>query len=338
MKIKLIALLLAAALAAALTGCLGSGSGKDESSKDTDETDTEAADNFEYPVSAGGAVLESRPGIVVSLSPSVTEKLYDLGLEDRLDGISDYCDEPDGFGRARCGTSLTPDLDMIEGISPHLLLTDVELSDTTSAALHGMGVEVAVIPRASTAVDLKDNYANIARLMEGERTGSALGTAFNKSLGQRLDAIAAGALSTPKNAIYLRLLDFTVATGDTLENEMMELLGLNNIARDYTGWQYPEGDATSAGGKADFESLDFIFCDSRSVTIKMLENSEFYKGLNAVRKDYYLYIDNSAFERQTMRMLDELERMQEYITGGSAGGSMDESTGESAQDTITNDD
>lgn len=309
---------LAAALILALlmTGCSLFQPSKEDNSQPQDESDS-VSDNedAEYPLRFFGANLYSRPGIIVSLSPSITEKLGDLGLGDRLEGISDYCEDAGETGRARCGTTLMPDLERIESLSPHLLLTEAGLSDDDLVSIQQMGIEVAVIPRAKDAEQLKENYLNIATLLEGKKTGAAIGAAFNRKLDGRLEGLRQNAPEEPKNAIYLRLLDFTLATGDTLEGNLMELIGLNNIAKGYKNWEYPESEARGEEGRKDFVSLDFIFCDKKSVTIKMLEKSEFYKGLDAVLKDRYLYIDSSVFERQGLRMFDELERMQLYAKG-----------------------
>lgn len=297
---------------------------KSEANAPDEASEAVAEEDGEYPVSLNGASLDFRPGIIVSLSPAITEKLGDLGLQNRLEGISDYCDEPDGFQRARVGTAQRPDLDEMAKLSPHLVLTEVELTEAETSAVAAMGAQIAVIPRAADIGGVLKNYNTLAVLLEGQRTGVALGGAFEKRFMQRYGTIVENALTEPKNAVYLRELDFTVATGDTLEGWLMEQLGLNNVAKDYTDWSYTKEDAESEDGKENFASIDFIFCDKRAVTIKMLENSSFYKGLNAVRKDYYLYIDSTAFERQTLRMLAELDRMRLYALG-EIPGSKDES-------------
>lgn len=317
---RIFALVLALLLVLSLSGCSlfdlknsEASSSSDSSPEDADIPEEE--EDPEYPVDVFGARLDSRPGIVVSLSPSMTEKVYDLGLEDRLEGVSDYCDISDSRSVVRCGTAQIPDLDEIAALSPHLVLTATELSENDLTAIQQMGAEVAVIPRAESVAALLENYIAIAKLFEGERSGGALGESFGEKISERLDTLAQQAPAETKNAVFLRNLNFTVATGDTLENELMGVIGLRNIAEDYTDWSYPEAEADSAEGKQNFASIDIIYCDKRSVTMKMLEQSAFYKGFNAVIKDRYLYIDISAFERQSLKMFDELERMQQYLNG-----------------------
>lgn len=313
MKLKIISFILALVLIMCFAGC-GAFSKPDKTTPD-ESAETDALLDEEFPVSLNGASLESRPGIIVSLSPAITEKLADLGLQNRLEGISDYCDAPEGHERARVGTARLLDMDKLERLSPHLVLTEVEFTEAESSKIAAFGAQIAVIPRADSIGGVLENYKNLAMLLEGRRTGAALGEAFEKKFRQKYEPIVNNGLDEPKNAIYLRLLDFTLATGDTLEGRLMEEIGLNNIAKNQTEWIYPEDEATSEEGRQGFVSIDFIFCDKRSVTIKMLEKSSFYKGLDVVLKDRYLYIDSSAFERQTLRMLDELDRMRLYALG-----------------------
>lgn len=282
----------------------------------------------EYPATAFGATLASRPGKVASLSPALTEKIIDLGLADRLEGISDADDALSERVLTRVGTAQLVDIDQIAVIMPHLLLTEAELPQETLDALKELNVPVATIPHARTADELKENYLGIAKLLEGERSGGELGDAFGRRIDQKLEDLAAKKPEEIKNGVYIRFLDYTVATGDTLESKLMEAIGLRNIAENYADWTYPEADANSDEGRENFKSVDFIFCDRNSVTMKTgMEKSAFWKGLNAVLKDYYLYIDNTAFERQSMRMFDELYRMQQYVLGEIPSSKEEESAG-----------
>ncbi len=322
MKIKLLALVLAAALL--LAGCFGQ-KPDDEPSVDSTSSSEVAPDNLEYPLEILGAELDSRPGVVVSLSPALTEKLVEMGLEDRLAGVSDDDDVVDG--RVACGTAQAPDIEAIKDLSAHLLLTASPLAEDDEAALMDAGVKIALVPRARSFTELLSNYQSVAMLMDGKKTGAALGGAYCKELDDRMRDLEEDALGAPKVAVYLTRLDYSMATGDTLENELMEKLGFVNVARSQTGWTFPENLANAAEGRAEFEKIDYIFCDRDDVTMPMMEQSEFWRRLNCVLKDYYLYVDGAAFDRQTGRMLDELERMLGYANGEVEGGAVQEQTG-----------
>ena len=269
----------------------------------------------EYPVTAFGTAVLSRPGRVVSLSPALTEKLYDLGLQDRLVGISDYCDYPQEIADLpACGIAQAPKLNTIIALNAHIVLTETALSEDALITLQQKQIDVLVVPRAQTVDQLLANYLGLYRVFEGDLSGAETGAQFTAKLSYALEQLQAACLqaSSSDPVLYLRMMDFTVATGDTLESELLQLLGVQNIAAPYTDWIYPSTTA-EGDGRNDFESLAHYFMDDKYVTIRHLEQSAFYKGLQATLKDYYLYIDMDLFERQSLRMFPELWRMAAYL-------------------------
>lgn len=274
----------------------------------------------EYPVIIGDIKINSRPGRIISLSPAITEKIYDLSLESRLVGVSNFCDYPEEVGdMPRCGTVQIPNFEEIEALSPGLIFIQGNMSESDLVRLQQMDIEIVKLDTAQSFEELYGLYTAIAKILEGDVTGGELGEELTYEFKSRLGGIknSSDAIAGKYKVIYLRLLDFNMATGDTLENECLSALGLNNIAAGYDLWLYPEDEANSEEGKAAFKELDFIICDEDYVNIKMLEKSDFYKGLQATIKDRYFYIDSIAFERQSLRMLEELDRLRSDIIADS---------------------
>ena len=60
---------------------------------------------------------------------------------------------------------------------------------------------------------------------------------------------------------------------------------------------------------------DLIISDE-AITIPVLEKNAVYKGTQAVIKDQVVTVDMDAFERQSPRMLDELERVADFLFDG----------------------
>ena len=72
--------------------------------------------------------FEGAPRRVVSLVPSVTESLFDLGVGERLVGITDFCLYPANRVAAlpRVGGPKTPDLNLIHALQPDLIIASRE--------------------------------------------------------------------------------------------------------------------------------------------------------------------------------------------------------------------
>ena len=65
---------------------------------------------------------------IISLVPSLTELLYDLGLEEEVCGISKFCIHPDHWYRTktRIGGTKNPNLKRIIDLQPDLILANKE--------------------------------------------------------------------------------------------------------------------------------------------------------------------------------------------------------------------
>lgn len=72
--------------------------------------------------------LEALPRRIVSLVPSQTELLYDLGLEDRIVGVTKFCVHPDYARKTKTviGGTKNFDLDRIVSLSPDLIIGNKE--------------------------------------------------------------------------------------------------------------------------------------------------------------------------------------------------------------------
>lgn len=66
------------------------------------------------------------PTRVVSLVPSLTETLFDLGAGDSVAGITDFCIFPEDLDRPRVGGTKNPRIDEIRALSPDLVYVNLE--------------------------------------------------------------------------------------------------------------------------------------------------------------------------------------------------------------------
>lgn len=70
--------------------------------------------------------FDSPPGRVVSLVPSVTETLFDIGAGDTVVGITDWCIFPAGLTLPRVGGTKNPRVDAIHALAPDLVHVNLE--------------------------------------------------------------------------------------------------------------------------------------------------------------------------------------------------------------------
>ncbi len=80
-------------------------------------------DDLDRPLALRGPLLR-----VISLVPSLSQTMCDLGIGSRLVGITSFCDSPTEFlqGVRRIGGTKTPKLDRITSLKPDLVLANAE--------------------------------------------------------------------------------------------------------------------------------------------------------------------------------------------------------------------
>ncbi len=113
-------------------------------------------------------LLVRGPQRIISLSPSLTEMLYLLGLGDRIVGVTTYCDfPPEARSKEKIGDTVNPNLEKIVGLQADLILvSSASQLEHFDAQLRRMGLPVYAV----RADSLESVVGAIERL--GELTGS----------------------------------------------------------------------------------------------------------------------------------------------------------------------
>ncbi len=192
------------------------------------------------------------PARVVSLVPSLTESLFDLGLGRTVVGITDYCIHPSGKldGITRVGGPADARLDTILDLQPDLVLAGQEENNKdTILALEQAGIKVHLFfPK--TVQDVVPLLTQLAAIFQDD---DALLKA--KTLEVTLEWQAAAALSRPSVKVFYPIWKAVHSSGlpwwmtinaDTYSDSVLRLFGAVNV---FAGRQrrYPlEADLTLA--------------------------------------------------------------------------------------------
>lgn len=256
-----------------------------------------SSDTSNFPVTIRGEIINEAPQTLVSLSPALTQILIDMGYEDKLVGVSDFC-AVDNANLKRCGTVQSVDVQTIIELKPDYVITQSALTDNQVNQLLQADIDTVTLGRALTVDELKQLYTDVAKMIEGAQQGETAAAAFYQAPFERLDQLKETVGSNTDEEItflYLTALDATIATGDTFENDILEYIGLTNLAHPYSDWQIPEENL------ANF-TPDIIFYND-SLSLEEIQENEFYQDLDAT----FVAIDVSAFETQSLSLFTEME-------------------------------
>ena len=227
-KRSLFAVLCGVLLISGITGC----SKNDEpapSEISVSDGDDESEVNSPFPATACGVRLEKAPEKIVSLSPAATEIICEIGFKDKLVGISDYCDFPEGLPAKRVGSTENPDIDAIVKLQPDAVFTLSALSERETYTLNQANIAVLTAEPPKNMEGYSALYREIAAAFYGKETED---TEKDTRKSVQIGADARSALE--KAAKNVQLDSFVYVTGkltaagaDTFEGTVLGLSGTN---------------------------------------------------------------------------------------------------------------
>lgn len=171
---------------------------------------------------------------IISLVPSQTELLFDLGLEDEVVGITKFCVHPETWfkSKTRIGGTKTVDINKVKALNPTLIIANKE--ENTEADI----VELEKIAPVwiSDVRNLEHAYQMISAV--GEMVGKtenaqALINEIKHSFKENQKVF-----SSQKVLYVIWNEPLMVAAKETFINSILEHIGLENAASEYE--RYPE--------------------------------------------------------------------------------------------------
>ena len=256
--------------------------------------------------------IDQIPQRIISLSPSNTEVLFALGLEEKVVGVTDFCDyPPEASRKQKIGGFFNPDIEKIVGLSPDLILAmGVHRNIIPKLERRGLTV-VALAPKSLD--DVLQDITLVGKLTGTDKEASRLVS----DMRSRMDKVVNKTKNLPQDrklrVFYLTWHDplWTVGPG-TLEDEIIQKAGGMNIAHDVKGHHVIDLEAVidrnpqviiASTGHGAAENLPYEWAS----TELRLRNSE-------ARKSNRIYrIDANLITRPGPRIVEGLEWMAHFI-------------------------
>ena len=250
--------------------------------------------------------ITPRPQRIVSLAPGITETLYALSLDDKIVGVTTFCDWPaSARKKPKIGGFTNPSIEKIVSLKPDLIIAtaDGNKKDTVQQ-LERLGLPVYVISPSNIDGFLR-SILNIGKITNREKNAEKLVEKFQK----RLDNITTQICHKNKPRVFFQLgLEpvFTVGRG-TLINEIIERAGGINVA----GLDIAHYPVYSAEGIMGASPEIIIFApmvnDKNFAAVKKFWQK--FGELPAVKNNKIYPIDADLINRASPRIFDAIEIM-----------------------------
>ena len=274
----------------------------------------------DFPVTATDALgvevtLENPPQRIISLAPNNTEILFALGLEEKVMGVTRYCNYPPQVkNKPQVGGFSDFSLETILSLNPDLVLAIRGNPDVLLNSIREYGCPVFALELQS-AQDVID-----ALLLVGELTDSASeAKQVSDKMKSQLEDIELKLKGSEPKKVYFGAMEspFFTCGGETFISNNIKQAGGENIFEDLeTAWPSvsleqirgsdPEiifpGMSGPPFGKTDKEEI-----------LAILREDEIWKHVSAVKSGNLFLINEDLVHRPGPRIIQGIEAMAKAI-------------------------
>ncbi|PYF03074.1 ABC transporter substrate-binding protein [Ureibacillus chungkukjangi] len=222
------------AISLLLVGC----STSVEPAKKDDASTTEESGAYTVIDDRGVEVtFEEVPKTIVSLQPSNTEILFELGVGEQIIGATEFDTYPEeALEIERISDSMTINTERVVELQPDVIFAYTVGEETHIEQLDNAGLKVFVIQTASTIEDVYGDIEQIAEVLKVEEKADEIVTGIEN----QIEAVQEKTVSLDKKEkVYFEISPspdiWSVGSG-TFQQELIEAAGVENIYADQQSW------------------------------------------------------------------------------------------------------
>ncbi len=175
--------------------------------------------------------VNSTPRRIVSLVPNITEELFDLGVQDRLVGVTTYCQRPLGAqSKERVGAVVEVNVEKILSLQPDLVIASPLTDHKQIQKLLDVGVKVEIFQPPQDFKALCENFAQLAHMVAREERAREI----IQQAERELDTIKGKVKGLPKPRVFVQIGErpLVAAGGDSFIDDFVNCAGGVNIAHE----------------------------------------------------------------------------------------------------------
>ncbi|HSP20923.1 MAG TPA: ABC transporter substrate-binding protein [Planococcus sp. (in: firmicutes)] len=279
--------------------------------------ETPAAGEAEFPVTLTDAadkevVIEEEPKAIVSMMPSNTEIVYELGIGDKMVGASDYDNYPEEAAKVEKIGGLEFNVEKIISLSPDVVLAHEGILGVGEAGLQQLrdaGIPVVVIANADNFEEL---YSTIE--MVGQATGKAQeADELVQEMEEGLDSIKEKAAAAEPKKVLVEVgpdPEIYTAGNNTFMNEMLTWINAENAAADLEGWAAISAEEILSKNPDVIVTTYGYYVENAEEQVKGRPG---FGEVNAVKNGEVIDIDSDMVTRAGPRIVQGVEELAKAV-------------------------
>jgi iron complex transport system substrate-binding protein len=249
---------------------------------------------------------------IISLSPSNTEMIYALGLQDKLVGVTSYDNyPPDAKSKTIVSDFSTIDMEKIVNAKPDLVLADSIQQKDTIPALEKMGITVYTMS-PNTMDEIYHDLKTLGQITGKTKEADALAAGLTARVQAVADKTTKLTVNNKPRVLFVTWYDPIWTAGHhTMIQSLIEKAGGTNIAADLNGY------ATITLESVIQRNPQVIIVTNsmgdQHTTLDYIKSNDQFKATDAVKNGKVYEIDADVFGRTTPRIVDGLETLAKLL-------------------------
>lgn len=257
-------------------------------------------------------VIEEVPQRIISISPSNTEVAFALGLEDRIVGVTEFCNyPPEALEKDNVGGFSTPSIERIVELEPDLILAST-IHEEEVPRLEELGISVLVI-ESSNLLELYTSISLVAEITGVPARGEELIASMQQRIGA-VEAVVAEVQEEERVQVFYEVYsDPLMSAGSgAFINEIITLAGGINIFGDVEE-NYPQISAEVVAEKQPDIILFPDYHGTAETVIDDMAGRPGWESVPAVQDEKVFAINDDAFARPGPRVVQAVEEAAELF-------------------------
>lgn len=308
MKKKFTIAIIMLIIMAALTACAAEQEQPHTTEQPAQEAELPAEDR------AGNKItIPSEINKIISISPSNTEMIVDLGFGDKLVAVDKYSGDIEGIPEnIPYFDIMNPDIEQLVALEPDIIYaTGMSLSDGDDPfkPIKDLGITVAYIPSSDSIEGIYGDIMFIADSLQVSGKGQELVGTMKAKVAEFKEI---GSTIEDKKTVYFEIAGtpnlYSFGSGVFL-NEMIELLGAENILSEQEKWISVSDEViVAANPDIILTNVDYI-----ENAVDEIKSRAGWENVTAIKNSDVYYIDRDASSLSNHNIIKALDQMAEVI-------------------------
>ena len=250
---------------------------------------------------------------IVSMAPSTTRVLTDLGLADKLLAVDTYSAmyQPELAALPQFDM-MTPDAEQLAALQPDVIfITGMSLAggDNPYQALIDLGIAVVQIPSSSSIADIQQDVLFIGDCVGAQEVAQTLVVDMQDAIDE-IAAIGATIVEKKRVAVEVAALPYLCyAGGNTYLDEMIRLIGAENAYGDSEPWaSVTEEAAVAANPDVILTCISYL-----DDPVGEIMGREGWGEVSAIANGQVYLLDDESSNQPNHRIVKALREMAEAV-------------------------